>query len=172
MDTNYDENLESLSEEELNKLRRFLFEERIRIQEEQKKQQELYEKFLKERFTFMDEMKALNKKVLQERKRLKEETIFFDKKLEILQNGFCQLDMDRKQFEREKRSYRQQNLRYFETGNFECIGFFKGVTSQLGLKKRYKDLMKIFHPDNVCGDMDTVKRINEQYEQLSKKIAE
>lgn len=170
MDTKYDEQLEALSEDELKSLRRFLFEERIRIQEEQRKQTEVYEKFLKERLVFMNEMKALNHKVLLERKRLKEETSFFDKKLEILQNGFCQLDMDRKQFEREKKLYKH-NMAFYGTGSKEdTAGFFKGVTSQLGLKKRYKDLMKIYHPDNVCGDVDTVKRINEQYECLRKKM--
>lgn len=165
-----DAKLEELTSEELLEMRRFLFEERIRIQEERQKQQEAYEKFLKERLVFMDEMKALNHKVLSERKRLKEETAFFDKKLEILQNGFCQLDMDRKQFEREKKVY-LQNL-FIADRNIleEGTGFFKGVTNQLGLKKRYKDLMKIFHPDNMCGDIDTVKRINEQYEVLKKKI--
>lgn len=175
MDTEIKEQLDTLSEEELKKLRHFLFEERIKIQEEKKKQQEVYEKFLNERFTFMEEMKTLNKKVLLERKRLKEESTFFDKKLEILQNGFCQLDLDRKQFEREKKQYRQQSKQKditFETSSFDGANFFRGVTSQLGLKKRYKDLMKIFHPDNVCGDVDTVKRINEQYERLRKKITD
>ena len=161
-------NIDSLSEEELKELKKFLFEERMRLAEKKLEQQRVYEKFLKERLVFMEEMKALNSKVLTERKRLKDEDTFFDKKLQILQNGFCQLDLDRKQFEREKKLYRQNLSR--KEPFWDNTNFFKGVTSQLGLKKRYKDLLKIFHPDNMCGDDDTVKYINEQYEILKKKI--
>lgn len=161
--------IDSLSEEELKELKRFLFEERMRLAEDKQEQQRVYEKFLHERLVFMEEMKALNSKVLAERKRLKDEDLFFDKKLQILQNGFCQLDLDRKHFEREKKLYRQ-NPSKKEPLFFDNINFFKGVTNQLGLKKRYKDLLKIFHPDNMCGDVDTVKYINEQYELLKKKI--
>ena len=49
---------------------------------------DVYNKFMKERLAFQTEMKALNHKVLSERKRLKDESSFFDKKLQILQNGF------------------------------------------------------------------------------------
>ena len=44
--------------------------------------------------------------------------------------------------------------------------FFAGVTSELALKKRYKDLIKIYHPDNVSGDTDTVQEINREYDAL------
>lgn len=168
MDTKDQKNLEEMSQEELLELRKFLFEERIRIAAEQEKQQQVYEKFLKERLVFMQEMKALNSKVLNERKRLKDETKFFDKKLQILQNGFTQLDLDRKQFEREKKLYRQKTES--AEGTVGAYGFFRGVTSTLGLKKRYKDLLKIFHPDNVCGDSETVKEINRQYEFMKRKF--
>ena len=44
--------------------------------------------------------------------------------------------------------------------------FFRGVDNSLALKKRYKDLIKIFHPDNVAGDNDTVQLINREYSNL------
>ena len=78
--------IDSMNEEELKKLKRFLFEERIRLNQEKEKQKEVYNKFMKERLAFQTEMKALNHKVLSERKRLKDEHSFFDKKLQILQN--------------------------------------------------------------------------------------
>ena len=71
--------LDSMTPEELQDLKRFLFEERIRLMHEQEKQKEVYNKFIKERLTFQEEMKALNRKVLAERKRLKDESTFFDK---------------------------------------------------------------------------------------------
>ena len=33
----------------------------------------------------------------------------------------------------------------------------------LALRKRYKDLLKIFHPDNLYGDGQLVQRINQEY---------
>lgn len=161
-------NLDSMTYEEMLALKHFLFEERIRLQAEQESQQRVYEKFLHERLTFMEEMKALNSKVLSERKRLKEENTFFDKKMQILQNGFFQLDLDRKQFEREKKNYKTGQNSSFTNDKVPYL--FKGVNSSLGLKKRYKDLMKIYHPDNMCGDMEAVKEINRQYEELKKRF--
>ena len=171
--------IDSMNEEELKKLKRFLFEERIRLNQEREKQKEVYNKFMKERLAFQTEMKALNHKVLSERKRLKDENSFFDKKLQILQNGFLQLDMYRKTFERAKRAYESRKSNDFSESSYNGSNyyykgstpdFFKGVNNILGLKKRYRDLLKIFHPDNLCGDNDTVLEINRQYEVLKKKM--
>ena len=173
--------IDSMSEEELLSLKRFLFEERIRVLQEKDEQKEVYEKFLKERLVFQDEMKALNRKVLQERKRLKDESSFFDKKMQILQNGFLQLDLDRKKLERERRQYEDQkrssNSYSYSSSSYSTYKgstpeFFKGVNNILGLKKRYRDLLKIFHPDNLCGDSDTVLEINKQYDAMRKRMEE
>ena len=166
--------IDSMNEEELKKLKRFLFEERIRLTQESERQKEVYNKFMKERLSFQQEMKALNRKVLSERKRLKDESTFFDKKLQILQNGFLQLDLDRKKFEKDKRMYESRKNAESATANAaynkgQTPDFFKGANNILGLKKRYRDLLKIFHPDNLCGDNDTVLEINKQYEALKKK---
>ena len=45
---------------------------------------------------------------------------------------------------------------------------FRGVNSFLALKKRYKDLIKMYHPDNVAGDHEMVQLINREYEELKK----
>ena len=47
--------------------------------------------------------------------------------------------------------------------------FFKGVTNPLALRKRYRDLLKIFHPDNNGGDEGIVKAINEEFERLKRE---
>ncbi len=147
--------------------------EQIRVEREEQKK--VYDKFISEKTAFNEDMKTLNAKMLQERKRLKEETTFFDKKMQILQNGFMQLDLDRKQFEREKaefetvkaaKSVRQDKAGMRVGGIFNASQFFIGVNSSLACRKRYKDLLKIFHPDNLCGDETLVKAINEEYERL------
>ena len=60
-------------------------------------------KFLDERVKLRDELDELNRRTIMERKRLKEENLFFEKKMAILQEGFRQLEEDRKKFEQERR---------------------------------------------------------------------
>ena len=43
---------------------------------------------------------------------------------------------------------------------------FRGADNILLLKKRYKDLMKMFHPDCLGGDTEMVKALNKTYDKL------
>ncbi len=49
--------------------------------------------------------------------------------------------------------------------NDNSFDFFSDCDSQEKVRKRYKDLCKVYHPD-VSGDGETFKKINEQYEKL------
>lgn len=40
---------------------------------------------------------------------------------------------------------------------------FWGINNSLALRKRYKDLLKIFHPDNLFGDEELVQMLNREY---------
>jgi restriction system protein len=42
--------------------------------------------------------------------------------------------------------------------------FFKGCNTKDDIKQRYKDLMKVYHPDKKTGDEQIAKYINDQYE--------
>lgn len=167
--------------EQLVSLKKWLFQEYSRIQAEKSEQQRIYDKFIKERSDFMEDMKRLNTKVLQEQKRLKEDNMFFDKKMQILQSGFMQLDLDRKKLERERREFELAKRKRAESHSsrsddslrlsIDDAGiFFAGVNNPLALRKRYRDLLKIFHPDNSCGDEAIVKAINDEYERLKKEL--
>lgn len=160
--------------EELSK--QWLFQENIRLETQKRELDELYLKFLEEKKQFQEEMKLLNHKVLTERKRLKEEALFFDKKMEILKNGFEQLDMDRRRFDKERIRFEREKELELDTMGQACscdmvLFFFRGVRNQMTLKKRYKDLIKIFHPDNLCGDTDTIQQINKEYERLREEFS-
>ena len=54
---------------------------------------------------------------------------------------------------------------------FKGPGFFSGVTGINSLRKRYKELMKIYHPDNKYGDSFTVACINKEYEIMKEKLS-
>lgn len=47
--------------------------------------------------------------------------------------------------------------------------YFAGVNDKKSLKKRYHDLLKIYHPDNQNGDSTVSKQIQEEYDSLSRK---
>ena len=48
--------------------------------------------------------------------------------------------------------------------------FFAGVNGSVALRKRYKELLKIYHPDNGNGDADTLLAINREYEEVKKRF--
>ena len=144
--------MEAFSDEELMQLKRWLFKENIRINAERKEIKEIKE-------------------------HLKRENLLFDQKLEILKDGFRKLDMDRQKLEKEKIRF-QLEREYFEEDCQEGLlgtgpvvhQLFCGVKNQLTLKKRYKDLIKIYHPDNIAGNHDMVILINKEYEQLKNEF--
>jgi hypothetical protein len=88
------------------------------------------------------------------------------------------LATEKQQVARQKEFYRRVNE--FEHGNHhsqQSIStgnvvkgelFFSGVGNKQSLKKRYKDLVRIYHPDNLDGDKNTIQEINREYEHLSK----
>lgn len=167
--------LDEAAERELQALKIWLFGENIRVQAEQKKLLEMENRLLKERMQFQEEMKILNQRVTAARQRLKQDEQFFEKKMDILKDGFAGLDADRKAFEREKEEFRKKmrDMDMPAEDNFrgrsqETSAFFAGVKNQLALKKRYKDLLKIYHPDNLAGDKEMMQRISREYEALRK----
>ena len=106
-----------------------------------------------------------------ERQRLKDDNAFFEKKMDILKDGFTQLDMDRRRLDKEwaKFEARKEVMQEPVYGmSSDVSAFFRGVKNPLALKKRYKDLIKIFHPDNVAGDKEIIQMINKEYENLKR----
>lgn len=157
------------SEEELNKLKSWLFKENVRIISAAKELEQMQEQFREEKEQFQEEMKALNRKMAAERQRLKDDSLFFEKKMEILKGGFTELDMDRRRLEKEwarLEAEKEVMQRPVYSGVGEVSDLFRGVKNPLALKKRYKDLIKIFHPDNVAGDKEMIQKINIEYENL------
>ncbi len=145
----------SEDEDKLREAKLWLFQENIRLQNERK------------------ELDDLNRRLGQERRRLKEENLFFDKKLAILQDGFRKLDEDRQVLERQKKELARERTSYYAQKQLSSSGgpvleetvrmLFRGTNNPLALRKRYKDLVKIFHPDNMFGDEELVQMINHEY---------
>ena len=130
------------------------------------------------RQTLKEEIAALEQKqICFERekrdfqKKRAQENQLFDLKWKLLEEEAKRLAEEESRIEQERSFYARR--REEERGNasitMEIIRgdkFFAGVTSELALKKRYTDLIKIYHPDNVSGDTDTVQEINREYDAL------
>ena len=79
----------------------------------------------------------------------------------------------KQQVEKQKIFYEQINefeRRSSQGATIRGEMFFAGVTSELALKKRYKDLIKIYHPDNISGDTNTIQEINREYDELKDRL--
>ncbi len=169
----FEKALEESTDSELSELKLWLFKENVRLKMEQGELKYEWDRLQKEKEQFQRDAEAFDRYIAAEKKRMKQDESFFDKKMDILKSGFMQLDQERKKLEREKiqldtekkvhaGSVRQE--KNMELGEM----LFQGVKSQLALKKRYKDLIKMFHPDNIAGDHEMVLVVNSIYEELKK----
>ncbi len=48
--------------------------------------------------------------------------------------------------------------------------YFKNVNTLEELRKQYRDLLKIYHPDNPNGSTEATQKINKEYEELFKAL--
>lgn len=163
------ENMDELKEAKL-----WLFQENMRLENERNEFIQSRDKFFKERVKLRDELDDLNRRTVLERKRLKEENLFFEKKMMILQDGFRKLEEDRRSFEKEKRAMRAeidrlQEMNMESSANDTAEVLFRSVNNPLALRKRYRDLVKIFHPDNMFGDEELVQQINKEFVRRKKE---
>lgn len=110
-----------------------------------------------------------------EDRRLEQQQRLFDMKVKILEEELVKLATEKQQMEHKKEFYsrvndfeRRDSAPDTEKNIVRGDLFFCGVGSKQSLKKRYKDLIKIYHPDNLDGDNDTIQEINREYDHLSK----
>lgn len=184
---NFDERLmKAETSDELKKMKIWMFQEQVRIQAQKDELIELANELQKEKKAIERERLALNKRIKLEEKRFENNEVLIAKKQKIIEDAFRQLSVDKKvlecerlNFEYEKGKYRRQRTsnnntrsQHVDASAYEGCVFFSGITNELALRKRYKELMKIFHPDNVCGDTTTLLRIQAEYESIKRKYCE
>lgn len=166
---------EEASQDSLQELKAWLFRENIRLATAAAEFEEKQKRFEQEKQRFQEEMRVLNRKMTNEQRQIRKDHQLVAEKLEIIKDGFQKLDMDRRRLEREwarltaEKEIMEERGYYDYEGNPETSLFFHGVKNSLTLKKRYKDLTKIFHPDNVAGDTQILQRINREYERLKRE---
>ena len=122
------------------------------------------------------ERREFTRRVEIEDRRLEHQQRLFDMKVKILEEELIKLASEKQHIAKQKEFYNK--VKEFESKNYQqkvefnsvVKGdiFFSGVGSKQSLKKRYKDLIKIYHPDNLDGDNNTIQEINREYDHLRK----
>lgn len=172
--------LDAKSEEELKKLKLFLFQEQVKIQAKKEELYELSRELHEEKRAIERERTKLNLKIKTENQRFQDNEKLMASKQQILENAYRQLAVDKKvlevdrlNFEYEQRMFRKQKLAsrvvIHEIEHYDDNLYFRGVDNQLALRKRYKDLLKIYHPDNRCGDSATLLKIQKEYDEIRRE---
>lgn len=171
----WEEICQTEKDSDLREAKLWLFQENIRL-ENARKELELSKRELElSRKDFESECTRVQKEIeeqkrhnLREQNRLREENLFFEKKLAILKDGFRRLEKDRKDLEQKRlefsREWTSPAGRLPAPAAEEAVKrLFHSADNQLALRKRYRDLVKIFHPDNLFGDEELVQMINREY---------
>lgn len=153
--------IEELTNEQINMLKHWLFKENIRIEQDKKKLEQDKQKFTQAVNEFNQEKEAhfsmhemMKKQLIREKKVIDQQLQILKRELTLLSYEKEQLKKDKEQFNSEKHSQSIINNNIL----------FKGINNQEQLKRRYKELIKIFHPDN-SGDTEFMQEINKMYEQ-------
>ena len=75
--------------------------------------------------------------------------------------------------------YYEDNESYEEDGYYEeedsiedktAFNFFAGCSSRESVDKKYRSLVKLYHPDNMDGDTKALQEINVQYSEAKKRF--
>ncbi len=158
------------SEDELSELRLWLFKESVRLENQESALEDRYARLEADEMAFKERMDAAERKLETATKKLNNDKALFDQRLRILNNGFDQLNVDKKKLENEYIRLEREKAIQRENKYDALDLMFRGVDNPLSLKKRYKDLMKMFHPDNIAGDQEMVQLINEEYAALCRQF--
>lgn len=174
------------SPDDIKKMKTWMFKEQIRIQAKRDELQEVNRELQDLKRALDREKCSLELREKAVKKRFDDNEVFIAKKKKIIEDAYQQLAIDRKalecerlNFEHERNKYRRQKMsgartghQQYEQGAYDGTCFFRGVDGEPALKKRYKELLKIFHPDNKCGDTKTLLLIQTEYESIRSRYYE
>ncbi len=120
-----------------------------------------------------DSMREEKRRLEAEKRNLELEKHLFEMKWRILEEELRKLADEKQQVKRQKEFYKfvteHEERSVVNVDDVPRVSgelFFIGVASKQALKKRYKDLIRIYHPDNDAGDTETIQEINREYEKL------
>ena len=159
------------SEDQLGEIKLWLFKESIRLRDEKFELEMERKDFLNERENAREENRRYEEHLALKTRQLRAEEDLIEQKHNIIKRGFEELDRDRQALNaresaiREREAGLEERSLMLDSGEIDDV-LFRGADNILLLKKRYKDLMKVFHPDCLGGDTEMVKALNKTYDRL------
>ncbi|MCR4956355.1 MAG: hypothetical protein K6A30_06700 [Lachnospiraceae bacterium] len=152
------------TEQEL--LHKFLFQDTIEFEKEKEEISNQRKELEEERLQLERDKREFDRRMEYEKKRMEREAELFKMKWSLLEKETVRLAEERNELNYKMNEFREEVLEGVNDPQMSCSLLFRGVTNELALKKRYKDLMKIYHPDNVAGDNNVVLEISKEYEDM------
>lgn len=158
---------EELDWEQAQEKRRWFFRENVRLEQQRRELEEERAQLEQHKKEFERSQEAAAARHRFEKRQIEQEKRLFEMKWRVLEDELIRLAKDKRKIEQEKKACRELKAsQYSRQMNYEL--FFVGVNSKQSLKKRYRELLKIFHPDNADGDKTVLQEINRQYDNLKK----
>ena len=163
---------------------KWCFKNVVEIEHERQLVNEQREALEKEKEDLKWERVEFEKNRESRKKLMAAEDRVFEMKLNVLKQEYTKLAAEKQYLEKQKRAFNGGYQQSRTTGNTGAntgstahtrtgtakygTVFFGGVFDEATLKKRYKDLMKIYHPDNLSGDTGVLQEINCEYDIMKK----
>lgn len=168
-----DEDIKHADEEEMEK--HWMFMENVRLQHERQEIEDEWNKLNREKKEFEILKKSKETELAIKEKQLIRQKDLFDKQWGVVEKELHRISADKDRIAREKAyidrekanlrmEQNKQNKNHVVTNG----AFFVGVNSESSLKRRYRELLKIYHPDSGNGDEETLLLINKEFEKLRK----
>ena len=153
------------NKDELVRLQSDLEEAKEEFQKQKKELEDLRNEIKLEKNRLENLEKSASMREEFEKQRQERSEQLFQMKWKMLEEELMKLADEKKEFEMLKNS-----ATYATVSDNNYSVFFTGVRNELALKKRYRDLMKIFHPDNIAGDHDVVVEISKEFESMKEQF--
>ncbi len=154
------------AEKEQEIVNQWLFQDVVEFEKEKEELKQQKKEFEELRRQFQREKEEFERRSNIERQREEREAKLFEMKWKLLETEVSNLAKERQDFDYRVQEFESSLDGSDISGKIQCCILFRGVTNELALKKRYRDLMKIYHPDNVAGDTNVVQEISREYEEL------
>lgn len=175
----------------VDEVKHWLFLESVRIEQDRQELESLKKRLDDDRESFEKYKKEQTAEMEAKIRKLDREKELFDKQWKVIEKELKRIAKDNERIasekeylEIQKRNFRKafsekssqntgstgsQSSKNSVGSGKQIQGFFVGTTGLVSVRKRYKDLLKIFHPDNINGDNSIITQINKEYEELVRR---
>lgn len=162
------------TQDEILAFRQWFFQKTIEIERDQRKLEDDRRRLEMQREKLERDRKDFSRQKEADAKFRAQEEYVMQMKQQVLEEELRKLADEKQHLEKKRefydrvRQYQQKQEPTPRESPSVVKGelFFIGVQSEIALKKRYKDLVRIYHPDNMCGDTETLQEINREYDRL------